>query len=443
LAPSGAILASVLAGRDQRGQAAVEYVALVAIVAVVLLSAVALTEGGVADRLLAGIHRGLCAVTGERCPRPGTDRFVLRPCPVARRERRERLGETIASVKLGSSGTLAIVRRSDGSASVTLADGSTAGIEGELGAHIGVGRMRLGADARGSGGVTWSAGRTWDFASVAAARHFAARFGSKATIGGKLADNVRSVCSFLCALVGWNPHARPPKPDEVFTEGGPTASLAATLGEGAANLDASAVLGRRRLRNGETTWYLRLAGAGSGALAPPLNALALHAGGNAVLAYRLDPAGHPLDLTVSAAAEGSAGIALAAGGEGAAGVTAHVGAALAGRGGLIEADARLDLVDPANRAAARRLLASLTDPGSLPDAPVATTALANRVAQQATIDLRAYALQAAASGIDAAVGLGIEVGGGFERSTRGATLVDALTRLPGMPFLPRSDCAQG
>ena len=52
-----------------RGQATSEYVALVALVAVVLALAAGLTSGGVAGHVLAGLQRGLCGVAGKACPR--------------------------------------------------------------------------------------------------------------------------------------------------------------------------------------------------------------------------------------------------------------------------------------------------------------------------------------------------------------------------------------
>ncbi|MGB2712387.1 MAG: hypothetical protein WBC33_12835, partial [Conexibacter sp.] len=56
--------------RSARGQATGEYVALVALVAVVLVLAAGLTSGGIGGQLLGALQRGLCRVAGQTCPRP-------------------------------------------------------------------------------------------------------------------------------------------------------------------------------------------------------------------------------------------------------------------------------------------------------------------------------------------------------------------------------------
>ena len=52
------------------GQASSEYVALLALVAVVFTLAVGLTSGGIGARVLAGLQRGICTAVGRACPVP-------------------------------------------------------------------------------------------------------------------------------------------------------------------------------------------------------------------------------------------------------------------------------------------------------------------------------------------------------------------------------------
>jgi hypothetical protein len=110
------------------------------------------------------------------------------------------------------------------------------------------------------------------------------------------------------------------------------------------------------------------------------------------------------------------------------------GAALAGLptgaegGGLVEAEARLDLTDPTVRALAARLLH-----GDLGAAP----ALANHVADHARLDVRVFATDH-----DERSG-GLSVGGnGYETLDRTDTarLVYAAGRDPGLPWARRIDC---
>lgn len=423
-------------GRDgERGQAASEYVALLALVAVVFLGLVGLTSGGVAGHVLAGLQRGLCTVAPGPCPREVVPRADLAPCLLERSIREERAGETIAVVRLGSSGTLTATRASDGRVTVTLADGSTVGVEIGVGARLLVGG-ESGAESKAGAGLTWGSGRSWTFADAEGARRFVERYGDKATIRGKLLDGVRSRCSLLCDALGWRPHPRLPPPDEVHEEGGATGTLTASLGLGGrtstAGGEAAAVLGRRRARDGETTWYVRLGGAASAKLRLPAGALAGGEGGRAVLSYRLDRAGRPLALGVHLAGEESASAALAGDGKRA---RASSGG---GRGNVVELEAGLDLTEPANRAVAAELLDAVT--GDLASAPERASALAALIARDGQIDVRRYALRTSATQFGASVSLGISLGGSFERTTKGLRLVEAQTRLPGLPFLPRDDC---
>ena len=453
-------------GEGERGQAASEYVALIALVACTLVALVGLTSGGLGSSVLAGLQRGLCAVAQTRCPRTLAERDRLAPCPLERRVREERLSETIASIRLGSSGTLTAVRGSDGRVAVTLADGSAAGVEVGVGARFALGRSR-GAGARAGAALTWGSGRTWTFPDAASAARFVARHGDKATMRGKLVDELRSACSLLCDAVGWRPHPQLPEPDEVHVEGGALATLTGAFGLDAGG-DASALLGRRVRRDGETTWYLRLSARASARLGLPGAEAATAGGGQALLSYRLAADGRPLALGIHLAGDATRALALAgrgragvgaaggagrgaaggarpagaAGGPGGArgGAVGGAGKAAASDGGAVELEATLDLSDPGDRAAAADLLDALAgDPRALPRRAVA---LGTRIAAHGQVDLRRYALRGDATQLGGSLALGIAVGGAFERTTKGLRLVAAVTRLPGLPFLPRDDCRQ-
>lgn len=437
LAPTGVLRDARAMGDDERGetgQAANEYVALLALVACALTAIAGLTAGGLGGQVLAGIQRGICAVTGSTCTRLAAERDRLAACPLERRVSEEKLSETLASVKLGSSGTLTAVRRSDGTVVVTLADGSSAGAEGGAGAWVALGR-RVGEEATAGASLVWSSGRSWTFPDEAGAQRFVARFGDKATIRGKLVDDVRAACSFLCDALGWRPHEQLPEPDEVHAEGGAMATLSGAFGLGAGG-EASAVVGRRVRRDGETTWYLRLSGKAIGQLALPGAEVVAAGAGQALVSYRLDAAGRPLSLGVHLAGDGSGRAGLA--GQGRRGAGSGSGKAGLNRGGAVELDATLDLGDPADRAAAAGLLDALRrDPRSV---PAHAAELGARFATRGQIDLRRYDLSSGGSQIGGALALGIKIGASFERSARGLRLVSATTRLPGLPFLARDDC---
>lgn len=427
--------------RERDGQAASEYVALLAIVAVVVIAAVGLTSSGIGAQLVAGMRAGLCRVTGTTCPRPPRARADLAACPLERRVRREHLSETLGVVKLGSNGTLTAVRHSDGRVTVTLADGSVLGAEVGLGARLAFGGGERGAELRAGAEAVWGSGRSWTFADTTSANAFVERYGAKATIGGKLVDQMRGGCSIVCDVIGWRPHAELPPPDETHSEGGATARLTAALGlgeRGVATADAGALLGRRQTRAGETTWYFKLSAALAARLAIPASELAGAGSGSAVVSYRLDAAGRPLQLAVAMAGEGSGRAALAPAVS--RGRASGRGGGNEERGAVIELEATLDLTDPANLAVAAALGDALTDPRKLADAGERLARLGARIAEHGQIDLRAYELSSSSRSVGGSLALGLKVGGALDRSTRELRLVDALTRLPGLPFLPRQDC---
>jgi len=419
--------------RNAAGQATSEYVALVALVAVVLTLAAGLTSGGVGGQVLAGLQRGLCHVADVRCPHPERPRDQLDPCPVERRDEDEQLGGTITVIRLGRSGTLSLMQGSDGRATVTLSHGNDAGLEAGAGARLRLGSRTLGGRITAGAGVVWASGRSWRFPDVAAAQRFIDRYGSKATIGGQLVDRVRSTCSLLCDAVGWRPHAELPEPDEVYDEGGFAGQLTAAFGPAHGSLAAGALLGHRRARDGGSTWYVQLDAQAATGLALPHVGLDASADGEVVLGYELDAARHPRALHMNVAGALSADAQLSLGGT-------HTAAAAEGRGRLVELDATLDLRDSANRAAAAGLLDALGNPAAITTILARARALGRRIGQDARIDRRTYVVRSDATGVGAGVGLGAKLDGAFEQTTTVLRLVGAETRLPGLPFLPRDDC---
>jgi hypothetical protein len=438
---------------DRSGQATGEYVALVALVATTLALAAGLTSGGVGARVLAGLQRGLCAVAKRDCPPPTPLQADLRPCPLERSERTELLSATLGIVRLGGGGTLGAVRGSDGRVTVTLADDSTAGGEAGAGLRLRAGGRSLSGEARARLAASWTSGRSWTFSDAASARAFVARYGSKATVGGRVVDGLRSRCSLLCDAIGWRPHPQLPPPDATYEEGGTLATLTGRLGLGgpvpaSAEAHASKVLGRRIDRAGATTWYVEVEREALLALDLEPAELGIDGSATSVASYTLDPAGRPISFTIHIAGATSAGASLSAsgrvraGGGTAAGGTLRAGAS-AGPAQVVERDATLDLHDPANRDAAAGAFPGLAGRGRFLDLPARLVALRRRIGSDAEVDRRIYALRRSATGLDVAIGLGAEFAAGLDRTREGVRLLAAETRLPGLPFLPRDDCRRG
>jgi hypothetical protein len=422
--------------RDARGQATTEYVALVALVGVVLALAAGLTSGGVGGQVLAGLQRGLCHVADTACPRPQPPRADLPPCPVETRTRRESLDGALELVRLGHGGTLTTTRHSDGRVTVTLADDRTAG--GELGAglRVALGRRVVGGSANAGLSAEVVSGRSWTLPDADAARAFVARHGAKATVTGKALDLARGGCWILCDALGWRPHARLPTPDETYLSHGAAASAQLALGPAGAELTAGAAIGARLAGDGTRTAYVRLDAAAAAQLdlAVGLRASATR---EVVLSYAVDAQGRPVELGLHVAAvEGGGASAQPAYGD-------VRGALRAGAATATQLDAVLDLHDRGNRAAAAALVAALHDPLALGTLRSRAAAVRARILHAGRIDRRSYAVDSSALELGATLALGGRAGATFARTRGRMRLVRAETRLPGLPFLPRDDCRPG
>lgn len=419
---------------ETRGQASSEYVALVALVAVVLALAAGLTSGGIGGEVLAGLQRGVCRVTGTACPPPRPAAADLAPCPLERTTSRETLEGAFELVRLGKIGTLTAVRGSDGKVTVTLADGTTGGGEIGLGAELATGALNVGADASAGVRLTVNSGRVWTLPSAAAARAFLARYGSKATIGGQALDAVRGGCSLLCDAIGWRPHPQLPPPDELSMGHGATLRSEAAFGDTTLETLRSVLLGSRLRRDGTNTWFVQLDRSVMADLARRGLTAGLDARDQAVLSYTVDPRGRPAQLVLHTVVRGAARGGLS-GSRG-----SWTGAARAGAGLVIEQDATLDLHGVANRAVAQAFVGALHHPLARGALRRSIAALRERIAVAGVLDRRVYALSSRAYELGAKLALGAQLGGAFSRTHENMHLLSAETRLPGLPFLPRDDC---
>jgi hypothetical protein len=419
--------------RSARGQASSEYVALVALVAVVLTLAAGLTSGGVGGQVLAGVQRGLCTIVGRACPPQPPAGPDLAPCPLERTTRSESLDGAVEVLALGRSGTLSAVRGSDGRVTVTLADAASDGFEVGVGVKAGIGG-RHDADATAGLSTSFSTGRSWTLPDAAAARAFVARYGAKATVGGQAVDVVRGGCSLLCDAIGWRPHAELPPPDESYVSQGAAARAEASLGPATAQASGGRLLGAALGRDGGSTWFLQLDTAASAAIGGAVGTLGIVGQTQTVVSYALDADHRPVSLVIHTVTRGGVDGAVRIG-RGGGRASADAGRAL-----VTEADQTLDLHDARNRAAAAGFVAALRDPRALGALPSRMATVRERVALTGSVDRRIYALDSFAYALGLKLRLGAQLGGGFERTHEGMHLLSAETRLPGLPFLPRDDC---
>src|SRR5262249_9772767 len=98
----------------RRGQAAVEYIALLGVLAAVLLAAgPALGAADIPRGVVPGLRLGLCIVTGDVCTARDAAAAGLPPCPMTAETKGSEVEATFFSIDLGTRGTLAMTSLSD------------------------------------------------------------------------------------------------------------------------------------------------------------------------------------------------------------------------------------------------------------------------------------------------------------------------------------------
>ncbi|HZB76991.1 MAG TPA: hypothetical protein VE526_12250, partial [Solirubrobacteraceae bacterium] len=158
--------------RPDAGQAAAEYVALLAVAATVL-AGVAVAAPAVGEGVVATIRTGLCIVGGDICRPADAAAAGLAPCLTSERYRRQDTTVDLAIVRLGGHGEWQLALQSDGGATVTRVEEN----EGGVAAGAGVSFSPLGVQAEIDGGLTlgYRSAEGWRFDDAAAAAGFLAR----------------------------------------------------------------------------------------------------------------------------------------------------------------------------------------------------------------------------------------------------------------------------
>ena len=151
----------------RRGQAAVEYIALLAVLAAVLVAAGPARAPDIPRGVVHGLRLGLCIVTGDVCTPREAAAAALPPCPMAAETKGSEIEATFFSIDLGTRGTLAMTSLSDGSVQAAWSAGGRLGVSGGFGlegaalgpVHGEVGRVR-GAGVRRHDGPRAGRSRT-------------------------------------------------------------------------------------------------------------------------------------------------------------------------------------------------------------------------------------------------------------------------------------------
>lgn len=427
---------------DERGQSTLEYVAVVALLAVLVtaVGAAAMAPTYV-NAAMGGFQRALCIVTGRECRS-----LDEQACVVRSNSERNTLTASIAFVRLEDGRLLLHERLSDGRIRITVTD--TSGIGGEIGigasAGVDLGGVKLDASAMANASLLglYGRGKTYVVRNAGEAQRLVRQIESgdarDADVtfheGGLRGD--ASASASAGASIGAKSKGAKPKDGEAAKddegedgkeeEGAGFSSE--PLAEASADIRASlgrAVGHRKDRRTGETTWYLRAdnevsASAGASVVGAGSAGADASAHANGVLSVTTDRRGRVVAIGALATYGAGAGYEVSGGPSDAVGGRRH------------EVEVAADPDDPT-------ILAALRAFGDGPS-PSALKTLTQAVYDHGRVDRRAYEVGADSKSAGAELALGAKVGAGYEQATENARLVEASTRPPGGVWERRFDC---
>ena len=368
--------------RSSRGQASLEYVAVLGLLVLVLAgAAVGIAAPEVPRAVMAQTRMALCVVGADICSASDARAAGLVPCVIGSERRLEEQGLTIAIVRAGRSGLVQIERRSDGSAMVTKLGGGS--VDASAGFSVRLGPV-LRAGGSISGGYSFRAGRGWEVPDEAA----------------------------LKALLEDLDHA-PPRPTVRYVEGGrqTAAEVAGRVGTDGTGVDLALIeggvrqaLGRRVGEDG-TTYYFGFDGGAAGVIA---GFAGVPGGGRWLAEWQV---ASPPVLTLRREMPGRR------------------------KGEVVETIARLPLSDPAARRDAERLV--LLQAGG-PLAVVLARRLQERLVERGAVEIHTYSEKTESDDFDAGVQVIAGLGADQRSSVTRRKLVDARVVRPDRAR--RSDC---
>jgi Flp pilus assembly pilin Flp len=460
---------------SQRGAAATEYVGVVAVVAALIVTMV-VAAPGLGGKVTFAIQTAICRIFGGDCPAAPEDPFKPKgPCATDTSSKGGDAGVTVFSVHVGGNAQYTRTKLSNGHVLITLKGGGNAGADFALGARAGVegpGGLRLkeGASANLQALLSGNVANTYEFPSDEAANKFVDQLeqGALDTINPIknpliALSPAAGIANGISGLLG-GPHIggsdiQLPPPTETFVEAGPEVNLNGSIGDGAASaggtIGGSELVGAKfNHQTGEKTIYLKVnakANGSAGILFGPGGTLG--AEGTGLIAVTIDKNGNATNLRLQAEGQIRGGANVAGGVEGLEGLLKNIkSAGVKGsdqNGQKYQLTADLDLTDPANAQAAQNLLTSVGQGALLngnplgavnPDSVDAAQDLLQRLDQAGRISFLTYDTSQQNYGFDLGGGEGIKFGinGGLEFQQ--GTLTDAQYHIPGVGFVPLTDC---
>ena len=383
--------------RSACGQSSVEYIAVIALVAIVFAIAGSFTFQGraIAAATAAQMRRGLCIVAGHDC------KDAVAPCSVSSRGSGTDISLTGAFVRLGGGRFALIDHLSDGKVAVTVTHHLDGGVAFEAGGRLKIhGHDAIGAQVRAAALASGGDGATYQVDNDTQAEALLRLLRRPKVDPNFYTPAVRAMWSRIEAAL---PQIPPPASQFRKFEG--RLSLTGKL------LGGDAVVGMRSDRlTGRKTYYLD-AGV---SLDPPG---APKASGGGKIAYTVDRDGRPLDLALVGSGDLNSSVDLPAS------VQPVAGHVRAGKGRSWELEGHLDLTQPG-----RPPVASLVkDPGRL----------LSLMQDEGYVQFRAYDTSEDGVGLE---GKGEIFGAGLDYRTTSRHLVTALDHTREGFWVPRLDC---
>jgi hypothetical protein len=387
--------------RSTSGQGTVEYIAMVALVAIVFTIAGAFTLQGraIAAATMAQLRRGLCIVEGHDCADPHE------PCSVSSHGSGDDMNVDVAIVRL-SGGSFALVdHRSDGKVAVTFTDHVDGGVSVGVG-----GRLRIGghpaasAELRAAFIASLGHGTSYEVNNDLQAEALIRLRGRPKVDPNFYTPAVRAYWRRVESVL-----PRIPTPTAQYRR------FEATFSVDGKVLGGDAVLGMREDQiEGKRTYYLK------GSVDLDLGVVGPKPSGEGRVALTVDRNGRPLDIEVVGSGDLNTSRDLPAE------VHSVAGHVSAGAGRSWELEGQLDLTQP-GRPSWRHLV---THPAEL----------MRLIRDDGYSQFRAYGSTESDVGIEAHGKLGIGFGAGFSHMTSSQRLLTALDHTREGFWVPRYDC---
>jgi hypothetical protein len=413
-------------GPLHRGQAGVDYVAVLLLVVAVLGAAAFVADGsGIPQSVDHQLRRALCVVRGGDCDQ---DRA---PCPVATDRRDDAVSARILVFRIGQDKTIIREERSDGTIAVIVAYGRQAGLEVadgvRLAVSLGHGGIGLGGELTASAVATRERGYAWLVHDHRVADALVARLGAS-----------RGELERLVAV------GRLPAPTQRYGHGGLAVAGGLSYGTGgrggSLSLSSEDVAGTRvDVRTGRRTLYVQRTVEGS------LSLSLTGAGATGArrtrerYAVTYDRAGRAVDLMVMTAGRYRVAADLPTRLQPAVPVLSVP----TGRTRTYVEETHLDLTDPESLRVAAAFLAQVRRPRKVGFGHPAAVAdaLRRRLDAVGVVHARTYDADERRYGVEGAVSVkGIRIGGELSRTLEDSHLVAATTRGLDGVWRRRADC---